>query len=141
MTYRAIALGLDCRCLMTSKPKQYLTYQHNVQRYFREHCDKYEGIIIPLSIATAFPSGTYGFIRALCAKDKGKEYAIDPRDALFQKEWDRSNVREPHKKMASALGGPFASSGLSRAVTTADFKDDAVVDSVVQSCLEFQLQF
>ncbi len=126
---------------MTSKLKQYLTYQHNVQRYFREHCDKYEGIIIPLSIATAFPSGTYGFIRALCAKDRGKEYAIDPRDALFQKEWDRSNVREPHKKMASALGGPFASSGLSRALTSADFKHDAVVDSVVQCCLDFQLEF
>ncbi len=125
---------------MTSNLKHYLTYQHNVQKYFREHCDKYDGIIIPLSIATAFPSGTYGFIRALCAKDKGKQYAIDPRDALFQKNWDRSNVREPHKKMAAALGGPFAE-GLTRPLTPKDFEDDNVIDSVVESCLEFQLQF
>jgi hypothetical protein len=126
---------------MASKLKQYLTYQHNVQKYFREHCDKYHGVIVPLSIATAFPSGTYGFIRALCAKDKGKEYAIDPRDAMFQKDWDRTSVREPHKKMATVLGGPFASYGLDRALTPEDFEEDAVLDSVVRNCIDFQLRF
>ena len=126
---------------MVAVLKQYLTYQHNVQRYFLEHRDKYGGIIIPLSIATAFPSGTYGFIRALCAKDTTKEYAIDPRKALFQKEWNRANVRNPHRKMAAVLGEPFFPVGLEGPVTAQAFSKDAVVEGVVQRCLDFQRQF
>ena len=64
--------------------EQYITYQHNVQRFFREHSEKYTGVIIPLSIATSFPTGTYGFVRALCSKHNLK-YAIDPRTPLFQR--------------------------------------------------------
>jgi hypothetical protein len=126
---------------MGNTPKQYLTYQHNVQRYFREHCDKYDGIIIPLSIATSFPSGTYGFVRALCAKDGNKHYAIDPRSALFQKQWNRNNVRDPHRKMAQTLGETFAEVGLTRALTSADFASDEVLKECVRLCVEFQLQF
>ena len=52
--------------MMVAPFQHYLTYQHNVQSYFREHADKYEGVIVPLSIATAFPTGTYGFVRQSC---------------------------------------------------------------------------
>jgi len=121
--------------------RHYLTYQHNVQRYFRDHCDRYHGVIVPLSIATAFPSGTYGFVRALCARHKDKQYAIDPRNALFQKSWNRANVREPHRRMANALGGPFADKGLAGALSPDDFKSDAVVSEVVDNCLRYQRSF
>jgi len=126
---------------VTMPLKQYLTYQHNVQRYFREHCDKYDGIIIPLSIAISFPSGTYGFVRALCAKDDAKQYAIDPRSALFQKTWNRTFVREPHRKMATVFGGPFSEHALARALTPEDFEDDDVIDELVRNCLNFQRRF
>src|SRR3569832_1067312 len=118
---------------MPTEFRHYLTYQHNVQRYFREHADKYQGVIVPLSIATAFPSGTYGFIRALCHRHKDKHYAIDPRDALFQHKWNReANVRDPHKRMVDALGGPFKEHGLERALTPSDFKDAATIRTVTK---------
>jgi len=126
---------------MAAMLKQYLTYQHNVQKYFLDHRDKYSGIIIPLSIATAFPSGTYGFIRALCARDTTKQYAIDPRTALFQKNWDRSNVRNPHRKMVAVLGEPFNPVGLEESLKAEAFMEDSVVESVVQKCLDFQRHF
>lgn len=123
-------------------PVQFLTYQHNVQKYFLGHGDKYGGVIIPLSIATAFPSGTYGFIRALCARDKTKKYAIDPRNALFQKNWNRdTNLRDPHKRMAAVLDEPFKSGGVARPLSPVDFADDDTLKNSVKCCLEFQKQF
>lgn len=121
---------------------QYLFYQHNVQKFFRDHRDKYSGIIVPLSIAVSFPTGTYGFVRALCARDATKRYAIDPRTPLFQCDWDRSkNIRDPHRRVAEILGEPFASIGLSRALTPGDFANEETVQSVTARCLSFQKEF
>jgi len=121
--------------------RHYLTYQHNVQRYFKEHSDKYDGVIIPLSIVTAFPSGTYGFIRALCSAHPDKQYAIDPRNALFQKKWNRDNVRPPHEKMAAALGEPYVGKALAQPLCVSDVSDDDVLDAHVKHTVEMQLQF
>ncbi|MCB0325546.1 MAG: hypothetical protein KDD69_18320, partial [Bdellovibrionales bacterium] len=121
--------------------QHYLTYQHNVQRLFREHRDKYDGVIIPLSIATSFPTGTFGFVRALCASDASKQYAIDPRNALFQHAWNRDSVRDPHKKMAAALGEPYPSKGLTTALAIEDFASDSVLEEHVKKTLAFQLGF
>lgn len=120
--------------------EHYLTYQHNVQKYFRHHVDKYSGVIVPMSIVVSFPGGTYGFIRALCAKDKKKRYAIDPRTPLFQKDWNRANVRKPHERMADALGEPFATKGLAGPLDAADFSGDAL-SVVVERCLSYQKRF
>lgn len=120
--------------------EHYLTYQHNVQSYFRRHADKYTGIIVPISIAVSFSGGTYGFIRALCAKDQDKRYAIDPRTPLFQKSWDRANVRAPHKKTAGSLGPPFYPKGLERPLEPSDFKGK-VLTTAVRQCLDYQLAF
>jgi hypothetical protein len=120
--------------------RHYLTYQHNIQQFLRNHVDKYDGVIIPLSIATSFPSATYGFVRALCSRNPDKQYAVDPRNALFQKAWDRTNVREPHIKMAAALGEPF-SVGLTRPLVPEDFAAAEVLSNVVKKCLDFQTDF
>ncbi|QDT36468.1 hypothetical protein [Stratiformator vulcanicus] len=117
-----------------------LIYQHNVQRVFREHTEKYSGIVIPFSIASAFPTGTYGFIRALLSHSQDKTYLFDPRTPLFQKAWDRSNVRPPHIKVAEIFGPPFSTVGLSRALSPRDFTTD-LLGSVVQNCLSFQQNF
>jgi hypothetical protein len=126
---------------MVTKVCHYLTYQHNVQSYFRDHADKYDGVLIPLSIATAFPSATYGFVRALCAKNKNKHYAIDPRTPLFQKAWDRANVRPPHKRMAEVMGPPFTTKGLASRLEPPDFHLDSVLNAVTEACLKFQQGF
>lgn len=119
---------------------QYLTYQHNVQRYFREHAEKYAGVIIPISIAVSFPTGTYGFVRALCAKHQ-HNYAIDPRTPLFQRRWNRDNLREPHKKMAAVLGDIFVKKGLTGYLDASGFADEVVINEVAKKCIEFQTRF
>jgi hypothetical protein len=96
---------------------------------------------VPVSILSAFPGGTYGFIRALCARDRAKEYAIDLRTPLFQKSWNRvANVRDAHRRVASILGEPFRSAGLQRALVVQDFPE-AVRQQCVKRCIEYQLEF
>ena len=120
--------------------EHYLTYQHNVQKYFLGHTEKYSGVIVPMSIAVSFASGTYGFVRALCAREEDKRYAIDPRTPLFQKRWNREkHKRPPHERMAKAFGGAFASKGLKGPLDPGDF--DEGLEEVVRRCLDFQLQF
>ncbi len=127
---------------MPNSFQHFLTYQHNVQRYFQSHRDKYDGILIPLSIAVSFPSGTYGFIRALCTKSSEKHYAIDPRTPLFQKKWDRSKfVREPHKQVAQILGSPFSEKGLISPLEPNDFDKDEIIEEIVKNCLKYQINF
>lgn len=120
--------------------QHYLTYQHNVQQFFRRHANKYDGVIVPMSIATSFPSGTYGFVRALCTRHSDVQYAIDPRNAMFQKHWNRELVREPHKKMAAAMGKPYVGTGIERALAVDDFDATSISESVGK-CIEFQKKF
>ncbi len=119
----------------------YLFYQHNVQKFFIRHIEKFDGIIVPFSIAVSFTSGTYGFLRALLAKDRTKCFALDPRSALFQHNWNRLNVREPHRKAAAVLDGPFFSDGLSRPLTASDFSSTDTVKRVTEACIRFQMEF
>ena len=119
----------------------HLFYQHNVQQFFIRHIEKFDGIIVPFSIAVSFTSGTYGFVRALLAKDRSKCFALDPRSALFQKNWNRANVREPHQKAAAIFGGPFCSAGLSRALTAEDFSSAETIENVTDACIRFQTGF
>lgn len=125
---------------MSAEQLHFLTYQHNIQSYFREHRDKYDGIIIPLSIITSFPTGTYGFIRALCSIPPKKHYGIDPRSALFQKKWNRANVRDPHRRMAEVLGSPFTTVALTRQLLPSDFSNDIICSSARINC-DFQQTF
>lgn len=120
--------------------RHYLTYQHNVQQFFRRHADKYDGVIVPLSIATSFPSGTNGFIRALCTRHSDIQYAVDPRNAMFQKNWNRDNVRDPHKKMAAVMGLPYVETAIQRPLVVDDF-DYASISESVKRCIDFQKTF
>jgi hypothetical protein len=118
----------------------YLFYQHNVQRLFISHIEKFDGIIVPFSIAASFPAATYGFIRALLGKDQTKRFALDPRSALFQQGWNRTNVRDPHRRMAAIFGEPFPSIGLQRALTTQDLPE-ASITGITKACIKYQLDF
>lgn len=119
----------------------YLFYQHNVQKFFIRHIEKFDGIIVPFSIAVSFTSGTYGFLRALLAKDRSKCFALDPRSALFQHSWNRLNIREPHRKTAGVLDGPFISDGLTRPLAPADFSSAETIKTVTEACIRFQSEF
>ena len=118
----------------------YLCYQHNVQKFFIRHLEKFTGVIVPFSIASSFQSGTFGFLRALLAKDKSKKFALDPRSALFQHRWNRDKTREPHRKLAAIFGGPFLTSGLDRPLTPNDFSSENI-SLTTNLCIQYQLNF
>jgi len=118
----------------------YLCYQHNVQRFFIRHIEKFDGVVVPFSIAASFTSGTYGFLRALLAKDQTKQFALDPRSALFQQGWNRLHAREPHRKMAAIFGAPFTTIGLQRALTPQDFSKTEI-EGITRACIQYQLDF
>jgi hypothetical protein len=118
-----------------------LSYQHNVQSFFLSHADKYAGVVVPLSVATAFKDGTDGFIRALCTHKPGTVYMIDPRTPLMQKAWDRANTRDAHRRMAASLGKAAESAlNAGRPLSTADMTPAAVAD-MATACMSFQLEF
>jgi hypothetical protein len=119
----------------------YLFYQHNVQKFFIRHIDKYDGILVPFSIAASFPSGTYGFLRALLAKDRTKHFALDPRSALFQHRWKRANVRDPHRKAAAIFGEPFTTRGLTTCLEAKDFDSAERIGAITEACISYQKGF
>jgi hypothetical protein len=120
--------------------RHFLFYQHNVQRFFLSHIDKYGGVIVPLSIAVSFQVGTHGFLRALLSKDMKKVFALDPRATLFQRDWNRKLVRDPHKRMAEVFGEPFTTIGLKRALQTNDLAKPEL-KAFTQNCIDYQKNF
>jgi len=114
---------------------QYLTYQHNTQAFFRDHREKYDGIIVPLSIATAFRHGTGGFILTL-----KKPFAIDPRTPLFQARFSRDDLRPTHLAMAEIHGSAVADVIEDRELRPGDFSAGSL-EEMVEGVVEFQQTF
>ena len=114
---------------------QYLTYQHNTQAFFRDHKDKYDGVIVPLSIATAFRQGTGGFILTL-----NKAFAIDPRTPLFQASFSRDDLKRTHLAMAEIHGPSIAGVIEDRPVCPTDFAGDGL-ETTVEEVIRFQQTF
>lgn len=77
----------------------YLTYHHVSQDFFRRHRDKYDGLIIPLSVACVFRQGTGGFVLTLKT-----QYALDPRTPILQAHFDRQSLRRAHREIADVHG-------------------------------------
>ena len=113
----------------------YLTYQHNTQAFFRGHRDKFEGVIVPLSIATVFRQGTGGFILTL-----RKPYAIDPRTPIFQAAFERSSLRKSHRMMAEVHGTALSDIIEERPVMPTDFSS-ALIDETAANVIRFQREF
>jgi hypothetical protein len=113
----------------------YLTYHHVSQSFFRTRQEKFDGLIIPLSVATVFKQGTGGFVLTL-----KKPYAIDPRTPLFQADFDRSSIRQAHMEMADIHGPMVMQVFPERPLVPADFKKSNFQE-VAGLVLQFQKQF
>jgi hypothetical protein len=113
----------------------YLTYHHVSQNFFRTRQEKFDGLIIPLSVATVFRQGTGGFVLTL-----KKPYAIDPRTPLFQADFDRDSIRQAHMEMADVHGRMVMDVFPERPLTPADFKNTDIQE-VAANVLQFQKQF
>lgn len=113
----------------------YLTYHHVTQNFFRRHGDKFDGLIIPLSVATVFRHGTGGFVLTL-----KKQYAIDPRTPIFQAEFERHNIRRSHEEMAVIHGRAVREVFYSRPLRPSDL-DTAAINEASTGVLDFQKTF
>lgn len=112
----------------------YLTYHHVSQDFFRRNRDKYDGLIIPLSVACVFRQGTGGFVLTL-----RKEYAIDPRTPIFQADFDRKSIRRAHREMAAVHGPTVSRIFESRRLQPADV--NPIAPDIASRVLSFQKQF
>lgn len=113
----------------------YLTYHHPSQDFFRRHSGDFDGLMVPLSIATVFRQGTGGFVLTL-----KKPYAIDPRTPLFQADFERRFIRLAHEEMALVHGEPINLIFRSRPLQPADFGPTGI-ESTAREVLQFQKEF
>src|SRR2546426_6944782 len=89
----------------------YLTYHHVSQDFFRRHRDKYDGLIVPLSVACVFKQGTGGFVLTLKT-----QYALDPRTPILQADFDRQSLRRADLEIADVARPVVSPIFLSRAL-------------------------
>jgi hypothetical protein len=112
----------------------YLTYHHVSQDFFRRHRDKYDGLIIPLSVACVFRQGTGGFVLTLKTK-----YALDPRTPILQADFDRQSVRRAHLEIADVHGPTVSQIFASRPLQPEDVRPLAA--DMAARVLSFQKEF
>lgn len=112
----------------------YLTYHHVSQQFFRGHQDKYDGLIIPLSIACVFRQGTGGFVLTL-----KKQYALDPRTPILQADFARQSVRRAHLEIAEVHGTGVRRIFQSRPLLPSDVRP--VERDMAARVLSFQKEF
>jgi hypothetical protein len=112
----------------------YLTYHHVTQDFLRRDQEKFDGLIIPLSVATVFKQGTGGFVLTL-----GKPYALDPRTPIFQAEFARNKIKKAHLEMAAVHGPAIEKIFKTRPLEPGDL--DKHIDDIASRVLEFQKTF
>lgn len=113
----------------------YLTYHHVTQNFFRRQRDKYDGLIVPLSVARVFKQGTGGFVLTL-----KKPYAIDPRTPIFQADFERNQIRPSHLEMAAVHGPNVQEVFASRPLQPTDITNSSIKD-LAKSVITFQKEF
>ncbi len=113
----------------------YLTYHHVTQDYFRRHKNKFDGLVIPLSVSIAFRQGTGGFVLTL-----GKQYSLDPRTPIFQADFERRFIRPTHAKMAAVHGPTVARIFPNRPLGPSDLSSPIKKDMATR-ILRFQKEF
>ena len=121
--------------MFNTKLGHFLTYHHVTQKFFRDHRDKFDGLVIPLSVATVFQQCTGGFVLTL-----RKPYAVDPRTPIFQAEFKRNKIRNAHLEMAAVHGPAVESIVEKRPLEPKDFTQ-VVTDNVANRVLRFQKDF
>jgi uncharacterized protein YggL (DUF469 family) len=112
----------------------YLTYHHVSQDFFRRHQKKYDGLIIPLSVACVFRQGTGGFVLTL-----KKQYALDPRTPTLQADFDRDSLRRAHREIADVHGTAVRQIIESRALRPTDV--NPLARDMAARVLSFQKEF
>lgn len=112
----------------------YLTYHHVSQDFFRRHRNKYDGLMIPLSVACVFRQGTGGFVLTLKT-----QYAIDPRTPILQADFDRQSIRRAHLEIADVHGPTVRQIFESRPLRPADVSPLAA--DMAAGVLSFQKEF
>lgn len=88
--------------------EHYLSFGAADQETFQTLDGRYNGIVVPATIAVLQREGTGGFLMALSAAAARTRYVIDPRTPLFQQALPR--VKRAHSDLAAMLEGPSLAS-------------------------------
>lgn len=81
-----------------------LSYGATDQKTVLELLGKYQGLIVPGTVAAFQRQGTGGFVLSLSATADAPPYRIDPRFPLFQKAL--TGAKKSHEALAALLGAP-----------------------------------
>ena len=121
---------------MFERYSHYLAYGATDQKTVIDLVGKYEGLIVPGTVAAFQREGTGGFVLSLSAIPGAPPYLIDPRFPLFQRTLDKP--KKSHIALANLLGAP----GLIGLVDPApsDF-DDELVETVARNWVEFNTNY
>lgn len=119
--------------MFETKFSHYLSYGAADQHTVRELRGKYDGLLVPGTVAAFQREGTGGFVLALSATEAQTPYVIDPRSPLFQQV-----IEEPkraHEALKVILGLP------EKYKPDPKKWDDALVKTVAENWLNFNLNY
>jgi hypothetical protein len=121
---------------MFERFSHYLAYGATDQKTVLELLGKYQGLIVPGTVAAFQREGTGGFVLSLSAIPGAPPYLIDPRFPLFQK--TLTAPKKSHIALANLLGAP----GLIGLVDPSpeDF-DEELVRTVARNWVDFNLNY
>jgi hypothetical protein len=121
---------------MFERFSHFLAYGATDQKTVIDLLGKYEGLIVPGTVAAFQREGTGGFVLSLSAIPESPPYLIDPRFPLFQKTLE--SPKKSHIALANLLGAP----GLIGLVDPqpSDF-DDELVQTVARNWVEFNRNY
>ena len=117
-------------------PRHFLGYSVSDQRTVRELVGRYDGILVPGTIAAFQREGTAGFVLTLSATDTAVPYVIDPRFPLFQQALPSERIS--HEMLAGVLGDPELRSLMEPSY--GDFTQDRI-DQIASAWTEFNLGY
>jgi len=117
-------------------PRHFLAYNASDQRTVRELAGRYDGILVPGTVATFQREGTAGFVLSLSATEDSTPYVIDPRFPLFQQPLE--DIKKSHAALADLFDDPaLIASDLLR---LPEF-DTERVERIAVAWVEFNLEY
>lgn len=121
---------------MFDRFSHFLSYGATDQQTVLELLGRYDGLIVPGTVAAFQREGTGGFVLSLSATVDAPPYLIDPRFPLFQKA--NSAPKKSHRALAALLGAPQLITP--EEPTPEDFTDD-LIDVIARNWIQFNITY
>ena len=117
--------------------RHYLSYNTSDQQSVRSLREKYDGILVPGTVATFQKAGTAGFVLSIAASQARPPYVIDPRFPLFQQ--TLRHIKKSHTALAEICGDPELATKTSR--RNPQYFTDDNIPRIAQAWVDFNLGY